>query len=245
MRRFVSARCLPRTTISWVIPQERAGKIRTKIIKSILATDMANHMEHMSNMSQRVSLLDDRPYEIWPWSDESAHDRQQLIEMTLHLADISNCCRPWNVNWRIGALLEGEFFLQGDEEKRLKLPVMPLMNRETDSLAAGQSFWIPKIVVPLVQIFEPVLDADTSSSMMTNCNNNQEQWAALVEKHGKRPAGELVKLEYGFALPKSTQTLPTAARGSYLPTRDRSKTDHHFSLKEKMRLGRSNTIDSP
>jgi hypothetical protein len=186
------------------MPTERMLKIRTKILKCILATDNAHHMDHTSKFAQRVQYLGDRPYEEHPaLTDDSAADRQQLIEMTLHCADISNCCRAWDVNWRIGAHLEGEFFLQGDEEKRLKVPVMPLMNRETDSLAAGQGFWIPKIVVPLVQLFVPLLTEEAMATMRANCQSNQDHWAALLEKHGKQTAGELVKREYGYELPAS------------------------------------------
>jgi hypothetical protein len=181
---------------------ERYGKIRTKICKNILATDMLHHMGYLAQFTDRVKQLDEQPFEVAPWSDESGKDRQQLLEMCLHMADISNCCRSWEVTRRIGALLEEEFFAQGDDEKLLKLPVMPLCNRETDSLAAGQSFWIPKIVLPMLLLFIPLLPDDAGEPLEKNCKLNQDNWAKLVEKYGKISAGEIVLKEYGFIVPK-------------------------------------------
>jgi hypothetical protein len=191
---------------------DRYGKIRTKIIKGILATDMMHHMGHLAQFADRIKQLDEQPFEVAPWSDESGKDRQQLLEMSLHMADISNCCRGWDVCRRIGPLLEEEFFAQGDDEKLLKLPVMPLCNRETDSLAAGQSFWIPKIVLPMLQLFTPLLLGDAGDAMEKNCENNQANWAMLVEKYGKITAGEIVKREYGYIVPKQPNYIKVPER---------------------------------
>jgi hypothetical protein len=118
------------------------------------------------------------------------------------MSDISNCCRGWEVCRRIGALLEEEFFAQGDDEKLLKLPVMPLCNRETDSLAAGQSFWIPKIVLPTLQLFVPLFLGNAGDPLEKNCRLNQANWAKLVEKYGTISAGEIVLREYAYIVPK-------------------------------------------
>merc|ERR1719281_682607 len=81
-----------------------------------------------------------------------------LPEALLHMGDIGGCCRGWETQLRLGALLEEEFFRQGDEEARLGLPVQPLMNRRRDSFAIGQGFWIPSIVLPLVRGLRPFVE---------------------------------------------------------------------------------------
>jgi len=43
-----------------------------------------------------------------------------------------------------------------------------------------------------VQLFVPLLTEEAMATMRANCQSNQDHWAALLEKHGKQTAGELV-----------------------------------------------------
>ena len=48
----------------------------------------------------------------------------------MHCADLANATKPLELYDRWGKCLQQEFFAQGDEEKRLKLTVSPMCDRE-------------------------------------------------------------------------------------------------------------------
>ncbi|KAI9104835.1 hypothetical protein DFS34DRAFT_215550 [Phlyctochytrium arcticum] len=57
--------------------------------------------------------------------------RQLMINVLLHAADISNAARPYSICKRWSDMVVEEFFLQGEQEKRMGLPISPNMDRET------------------------------------------------------------------------------------------------------------------
>ncbi|KNC98647.1 uncharacterized protein SPPG_06328 [Spizellomyces punctatus DAOM BR117] len=61
----------------------------------------------------------------------SKDQRQQMINVLLHAADISNAARPYAICKRWSDMVVEEFFLQGEQEKKMNLPVSPNMDRET------------------------------------------------------------------------------------------------------------------
>ena len=52
-------------------------------------------------------------------------------QVLVHVADISNPCKPWAVGKAWSDRVLDEFFAQGDSEKRQLLPVTPNMDRDT------------------------------------------------------------------------------------------------------------------
>jgi hypothetical protein len=190
----------------------RYSRIRSHVVKAILATDMKHHFAHTAKLVTRVEQKDENPFQVDTITKDSEGDRALLQEMIVHFADVGNCVRPWPVYKGICALLEQEFFLQGDKERREGLPVAMLMNRDKDSLGAAQAFWIPKIVFPLLQPFQQLFFESFSRALQENGENNQAQWAALIAKHGKLTANELVRAEFGEeGVPKADKRLKEAA----------------------------------
>lgn len=181
------------------LPMETYEKLRIRVIKAIMGTDMLHHFAHTAKFSGRVGQIEERPFERRPtFTDNSLEDRLELIEMTVHVADIGNCTRPWTSYRRVCALLEEELFMQGDKERNEGLPVSPLMNREKDSLAVAQGFWIPKIVMPLVDTFQPLMHVEVGEQFHAIMLENQAQWSLLVAKHGKLTASQLLEAEFGL-----------------------------------------------
>jgi len=118
-----------------------------------------------------------------------------LLQVFSHTADLGHTCRPWKVHKNLVVLLEEEFFAQGDRERELGLPVMPLMDREKDSAAASQNFFLAKLVRPLLDPFAQLLSWDMRNLVAGNLETNTKMWADLVEKHGKLTAAEIVPLD--------------------------------------------------
>ena len=65
-------------------------------------------------------------------------DRSFVLEYMLHCADLSACTKPWHQCYKWAYRVLNEFWLEGDEEKRLQLPVGDLNDRNGGSIPAGQ-----------------------------------------------------------------------------------------------------------
>ncbi|CAG8460893.1 16481_t:CDS:2 [Racocetra fulgida] len=59
-----------------------------------------------------------------------SEQRELLLKVLLHAADLSNTVRPWDISKRWSDLVVDEFFHQGDLEKQNNLPVSPNMDRK-------------------------------------------------------------------------------------------------------------------
>ncbi|XP_043509502.1 high affinity cAMP-specific 3',5'-cyclic phosphodiesterase 7A-like [Frieseomelitta varia] len=64
-----------------------------------------------------------------------ADDRHFILLIALKCADISNPCRSWDISQKWLHKVCEEFFRQGDYERRLNIPVIPLCDRHTIPLA--------------------------------------------------------------------------------------------------------------
>merc|ERR1712217_600764 len=174
--------------------------IREKVIDAILATDMAQHFEMVDRFTARMANKELNPFATDTKTDRakqktSKGDRRMLLQVFAHTADLGHTCRPWAVHKHLVVLLEEEFFAQGDRERELGLCVMPLMDREKDSAAASQNFFLDKLVRPLFDPFANLLAGEMRHMVMGNLATNTKMWAELVEKHGKLTAAKIVPLD--------------------------------------------------
>jgi len=176
---------------------------RTKVIDAILATDMAHHFDLVDRLTMRMSKSEQggsNPFIRDEYNrDGTGHktgkdDRKLLLQVFMHAADLGHSCRPWDVHKAFVVDLEEELFRQGDEERHLGLPIMPMMDRTKDSAASGQGFFLTKIVFPHMDPFSKFISSEVRNFFQENLQRNRQLWAALVDKHGKRQACELVPL---------------------------------------------------
>eukprot|EP00727_Mastigamoeba_balamuthi_P009964 m51a1_g5590 putative camp phosphodiesterase (857) ;mRNA; f:646363-649551 len=108
-------------------------EFRREVVSVILATDMTKHFELVSRFESRT--------EMGSFSSQRKEDRQLLLDICLHAADISNLIRPLDVSRVWSDMLFEEYLRQGDEEKRLGLPVSPYMDRnDTDQVKMSLNF---------------------------------------------------------------------------------------------------------
>merc|ERR1711953_582532 len=101
-----------------------------------------------------------------------------LWRTVLHTADLSNATRPFKIA-RVWAwkCLE-EFFIQGDREKELSLPVQPINDRQKVNCPLAQVGFIEFLVAPLalilVKIFPPYVAC--AEQLLNNLGSWQEEW---------------------------------------------------------------------
>eukprot|EP01105_Mastigella_eilhardi_P014244 TRINITY_DN3249_c0_g1_i2.p1 TRINITY_DN3249_c0_g1~~TRINITY_DN3249_c0_g1_i2.p1 ORF type:complete len:839 (-),score=229.53 TRINITY_DN3249_c0_g1_i2:1038-3554(-) len=108
-------------------------EVRHGMISAILATDMTKHFELVGRFKSYSETA--------KFHKERKDERQLLLEMIVHAADISNLTRPQPVSRVWSDLLFEEYLQQGDEEKRLGLPVSPYMDRDhTDQVKMSINF---------------------------------------------------------------------------------------------------------
>jgi hypothetical protein len=173
---------------------------RKKTIDAILATDMAHHFELVDRFSARVAGISDNPFQTGTKDNKdsanaSKEDRRMLIQAFVHMGDVGHCCRPWDIHRHMVVGLEKEFFEQGDKERELGMPVMPLMDRTKDSAAASQGFFIGKMVQPLLEATCSVLVDNLASALQVTTSDNGARWKKLIEIHGRLTAAELIEKE--------------------------------------------------
>merc|ERR1719162_761303 len=115
-------------------PEHDFKVFRSKTIDCILATDMAHHFELVDRFSARVTKMDVNPFVTDTKTSRerqksSKDDRHMLMQAFTHMADLGNGCRPWDVYKQLVVVLEEEFFAQGDKERGLGIPIMPMSDR--------------------------------------------------------------------------------------------------------------------
>jgi hypothetical protein len=93
----------------------------------------------------------------------------------LHLADISNPAKivETGSNWTDRVL--DEFFLQGDKEAELALPVSPMCDRHSTNRPQSQIGFISFIVLPAYELLGQLIPRMTSE-ILPILKSNQKYW---------------------------------------------------------------------
>ncbi|KAL8447359.1 hypothetical protein Emed_004463 [Eimeria media] len=118
-------------------------EIRSNIITLILATDMKTHFSALSRLraSRQNASFDHR---------KQRDDTWLVVEMCMRAADIGHGIVAWDHHFEWSCRITAEFYLQGDEEQRLKRGVSPLCDRDLhNSMARSQVGFLAHIVKPL------------------------------------------------------------------------------------------------
>mmetsp|Transcript_43094 Transcript_43094/g.125407 ORF Transcript_43094/g.125407 Transcript_43094/m.125407 type:complete len:922 (-) Transcript_43094:472-3237(-) len=160
---------------------------RKVCISAILHTDLVHHVDMVKNVNRIYEMFSDiceahaaascdlnvrTSYE-----DMFRKDSMMWLEMFLHLADISNPLKPFKICEAWAHRIIEEFFNQGDEEKRLGLPVGMLNDRDKINKPGSQHGFISFLVAPLVtgvvQVLPPL------HSLGTQLVSNLSMWLRL------------------------------------------------------------------
>jgi len=162
----------PDTNLLEGFPHCKLKRIRKEMIDNVLGTDMAHHFRHVSTFKAFCEKNSTHPQN-WCSGDPAA--MTSLTVMVLHAADISNPSKPTDLSDQWTDLLKEEFFRQGDEEKRLGLPVSPLCDRGGANFASSQVGFIKLIVHPTFEAIEKQAPLSQGNALQ-ELTRNVELW---------------------------------------------------------------------
>jgi hypothetical protein len=178
---------------------DQTKTVRKLMIASILATDMTLHFSlknELDGVVLRNTLGDNEDNaSSEPKALESDLDRTVLLKVVLHVADISNPCKPWDVGKIWSDRVIEEFFKQGDSEKKLGLPPTPNMDRETTKQAELSVNFVDFIVGPFFMALTSLLPkVHVCCELM---RDNRAEWCRRIETdiQGRENLNESQKIE--------------------------------------------------
>jgi len=131
---------------------------RSVCIAGILYTDNAMHFDlvkEIRKISETSSDLVDKQLSEGGFSTQYlqeviAKNTMLWIKVILHLADVSNPLKSFEMNKLWAMRVVDEFFAQGDEEKRLGIPVGMLNDRDKVNRSGAEHGFINFLLAPLV-----------------------------------------------------------------------------------------------
>jgi len=123
------------------LSEDQFTSLRRMVIKMVLATDNQNHSAQLSLLKTKMTRKD--------FPSTKGDDKQLLLNIILHAADISNPTRPLECYLKWVPRVMEEFFRQGDLEKQKHLPVSPFFDRDTTAVSKCQLGFIDVLVHPL------------------------------------------------------------------------------------------------
>jgi len=147
--------------------------IRKMIIEAIFQTDMAHHFDLIAKFSARLQKPE-------PWSKESTQDKQLLVNVLLHTADLSNAMKLWKLSKSWSMHVQEEFFQQGDKEKLMELPISMFMDRNKSDQAQMSLNFIDFIVEPLIAGLKQLLPE--TQLLINRLHFNKQHWSEIEEE---------------------------------------------------------------
>lgn len=164
--------------------------IRRGCIEMVLSTDMAKHADQVQQLKEFLAQEEEKhtggDRKTQGHKQESLERKLFLLKTVLHAADISNPCRPKDIMLGWVELVIQEFWKQGDEERRLNLPISPLCDRETGIgiIPKGQLGFVKFVIQPF---FEAVVEVMPEAEDATDeLERNVVFWTCLDQQGADR-----------------------------------------------------------
>jgi hypothetical protein len=159
------------------LPRSMFQHIRASIVKMILATDMSMHYELSTKFKIKIqggNGIDTK----------DGKDRALIMSIAIKCADVSNPTKHAPLSQKWTDLVMEEFYMQGDLEKSLGLPISRFMDRYGTRVSACQMGFIDFVVQPLYELWDQYLNRDGIFPAMENIKNNREFWKKYVQLYG-------------------------------------------------------------
>lgn len=113
-------------------------RVRKTMIGAVLATDMSMHFNKIGILKGKLTATELEP------TQEA--EKRFICEQIFHLCDIANSTKDFTLCEKWTQLLFDEFYVQGDNEKRMNVPVSQFMDRCTTNIAKSQIGFINFII---------------------------------------------------------------------------------------------------
>ena len=156
--------------------------IRKRIISEILSTDMFYHKKVMTMIQTKIPQIKKDKFEFTNDDKESKKNVQQcLLDFFIHSADLAHNKKLFEISLKWVELLSEEFWLQGDKEKEMGLPVSFLCDRKDANVPSSQVNFIRGFILPTFEVLVTIFP--NLNYTMENANNNIIEWQKLVDAH--------------------------------------------------------------
>jgi len=172
------------------MPLEAFRWLRGLLIELVLSTDMADHGQYVKSLTESLPgagyhSLAGRAMKTTTEAEHDSNSRRTsaiafarpLLCVVIKSADLGHVAMPWAEHRQWVALLELEFFGQGDQEKALGLPVSFLMDREKPSVSASQAGFYDFVVMPMLKGLAAA--APSTGPVLEGAMANHREWLAL------------------------------------------------------------------
>ncbi|GMH56584.1 hypothetical protein TrST_g9054 [Triparma strigata] len=139
-----------------VLDAGQKKEARKIITASILGTDMTKHFNHIADFESRLAAeraIAENPEAAAQSGAEQRLEKEIMIEMALHCADISNPVKDLSVYKKWVIVVMTEFYEQGDKEREMEMPISPMFDRENSSVSKTQSGFIEFIIKPIYRVW--------------------------------------------------------------------------------------------
>ena len=153
---------------------------RKTMIELVLATDAALHFTDLAKFKTRISAEDYSP---------NKDDKLTILKMMIHLADISNPVKSFDLALIWTGLLYDEFFKQGEQEQLAGREWSFLMNRKVTNIAGWSIGFINMVVSPAYEEFIKVIPL--AQQWMDNINTNKNRWEEEKEEFKRRMESDM------------------------------------------------------
>ena len=150
------------------LPKDKLKNIRACMLSAIMATDMSFHFEYVTRFKTKVSDAG--------FSLDDVRDRQLLVDIIVKCSDVSNPTKNNEISRCWTEKVMEEFFRQGDEERKLGLPISNFMDRNTTNIPKCQMGFIDFIVRPLYEPWTMFINEDGIFPGLDNIAINKEYW---------------------------------------------------------------------
>ena len=159
---------------------EQKKALRKMMISCFMATDMTYHFEIVNQFKLKIS---DSEAGFEPANPE---DTQLMLNMMMHASDLSNPVRPYQSACQWASAVNEEWWLQGDMEARMGLPVGGMNTRpegpNTEQQIAGTQLGFGDFVVgPMFASLAQAMDGP--SGLFKTCNEqlaiNRDRYVAV------------------------------------------------------------------
>jgi hypothetical protein len=141
--------------------------VRKKIIDAVLHTDMSKHFAGVSKIKAAAAGKS--------WDQLEPSVQWDVLVYMLHMSDISNPAKgdPMFKLWTDRCL--EEFFLQGDKEREMGVPISPNCDRNTTKRPDSQVGFIKFVVRPAYEVLGEIIPA-VKDEILPQIDTNLVYW---------------------------------------------------------------------
>lgn len=188
----------PLTNVFGKFSKEAYRQARKVCIQTILHTDNALHFDMVKDVKKAYEMASDicdtqardlKSFKEDYKTEVLLKDPTLWLKLILHIADISTPLKPFWISKQWATRVQDEFFAQGDEEKRLGIPVGMLNDRDKVNRSGSEHGFISFLVSPL--IFAAVGCFPTLHPLASQMVTNMQEWRKLWVETG--PSQEDIK----------------------------------------------------